>query len=320
MKFSIIVPVFNRPDEIKELFESLSRQTYTNFEVIVIEDGSSEKCEELLASFDWPFNYHYLYQENQGQGFARNNGMKIAKGDFFIIFDSDVIVPENYLEKVFEGIKKNQLDAFGGPDAAADDFSPWQKAMDFAMTSFWTTGGIRGALKDKSKYQARGFNMGISPKVFERTGGFMDPNKGEDIEWSIRIKKLGFKLELIPEAFVFHKRKSNFLSFIKQGFSFGQNRINVSRYHSGEVKLIHFLPFFFLLFVLGIFPAFVLSPIIFKFQIILLSIWSILIFINSGIRYRSFKIAFLSWLCSFSQLLSYGFGLFVEGLTKLIKG
>lgn len=320
MKFSIIVPVFNRPDEIIELLESLCLQSTKNFEVIVVEDGSTKTCKSQLGLRDWPFDIQYISQENQGQGFARNNGMKIAKGDFFVIFDSDVIVPKNYLTEVLDGINKNQLDAFGGPDAAAVNFSPIQKAMDFAMTSFWTTGGIRGALKAKSKYQARGFNMGFSRKVYEQTDGFIDPNKAEDIELSIRIKKMGFKLELIPDAFVYHKRKNTFLSFLKQGFSFGQNRINVSRYHRGEVKLVHLFPFFFLLFVLALVPSIIFYPLIFKVQMIMFSTWSMLVLISSGVKYKSLKIAFLSWVCSFSQLLSYGLGLFVEGIKKLIKG
>lgn len=320
MKFSIIIPVFNRPDEIKELFESLCHQSFTGFEVLIIEDGSTEKCEELLSGVDWPFSYRYLYQENQGQGFARNNGMKSANGDFFVIFDSDVIIPKNYLSIVSEAIMTNELDAFGGPDAAADDFTPLQKAMDFAMTSFWTTGGIRGKLKNKSNYQARGFNMGVSREVFEKTQGFIDPNKAEDIELSIRIKKLGFKLELIPEAFVFHKRKNTFRSFLRQGFSFGQNRINVSRYHSGEVKLVHFLPFFFLLFVLSLGFTWYISPLIFSLQVGLLLLWSKLLLLISGIKYKSVRISIMSLLCSIFQLLSYGAGFFSEGVKKLISG
>src|SRR5690606_1901585 len=157
-------------------------------------------------------------------GFARNFGMTRAGGDFFVILDSDVILPSDYLMVLKAAIQARRLDAFGGPDAAAEDFSNLQKAMDFAMTSFWTTGGIRGKLKDPSKYQARGFNMGVSRKVFESLGGFVDPNRGEDIEWSIRIRKSGFKLELVEEAFVYHKRKNTLLSFAKQAFSFGRNR------------------------------------------------------------------------------------------------
>jgi glycosyltransferase involved in cell wall biosynthesis len=222
MFFSCIIPVYNRPGELQELLRSLLAQTYTEFEVIVVEDGSTLRCDEVVTSFSQDLSLRYFYQENTGQGFARNFGMQQAKGDFFVILDSDVILPSSYFEALEKAIAVRSLDAFGGPDAAASDFSPLQKAMDFAMTSFWTTGGIRGKLKNPAAYQARGFNMGVSRAVFDRLGGFVDPNRGEDIEWSLRIKKAGFRLELVSEAFVYHKRKNTLWSFAKQAFSFGR--------------------------------------------------------------------------------------------------
>ena len=252
MFFSIIIPVFNRPGELSELLQSLTLQTISDFEVVVIEDGSTIKSDQILASFRDRLNLLYVFQENTGQGFARNKGMSLAKGRFFVILDSDVILPPDYLELLQNAIKSRKLDAFGGPDAAAADFSPLQKAMDFAMTSFWTTGGIRGKLKNPAAYQARGFNMGVSREVFARLGGFIDPNRGEDIEWSLRIKKGGFRLELVSEAFVYHKRKNTLWSFAKQAFSFGRNRVNVSRFHPEAIKLVHWLPTFFLLFLVSL--------------------------------------------------------------------
>ena len=172
MFFSVIIPVFNRPGEAKELLESLAQQSEKDFEVILIEDGSEYTCEKVAEDFNMKFPVRYLFQENQGQGFARNNGMKIANGDFFVILDSDVILPSDYLFLLKKAISSRRLDAFGGPDAADQSFTPLQKAMDFAMTSFLTTGGIRGKLKDPAKFQARGFNMGVSRQVFNKTGGF----------------------------------------------------------------------------------------------------------------------------------------------------
>lgn len=320
MLFSIIIPVYNRPGELAELLGSLSHQTFSQFEVIIIEDGSTISSEKVIDRFKDLFPIHYIRQENTGQGFARNHGMAQAKGDFFIVFDSDVIVPASYLEVLNKAILARGLDAFGGPDAAASDFSNLQKAMDYAMTSFWTTGGIRGKLKDPSKYQARGFNMGVSRKVFEQVGGFVDPNRGEDIEWSIRIKKAGFKLELVEEAFVYHKRKNTLWSFAKQAFSFGRNRVNVSRFHPEAIKLVHLLPTFFLIFLISI----LVNAAFFKFMLIphlvVFGVWAALVIYSASWKYQSILIGDLALLTSLIQLCSYGAGLVVELFKKSLKG
>jgi len=316
MLFSIIIPVFNRPGELAELLASLTCQTFSQFEVIVIEDGSSISSEKIIDRFKDLFSISYIQQENSGQGFARNRGMAQAKGDFFVVLDSDVIVPASYLEVLNQAILDRSLDAFGGPDAAASDFSNLQKAMDYAMTSFWTTGGIRGKLKDPSKYQARGFNMGVSRRVFEKIGGFVDPNRGEDIEWSIRIKKAGFKLELVEEAFVYHKRKNTLWSFAKQAFSFGRNRVNVSRFHPEAIKLVHLLPTFFLIFLISI----VVNAAFFKFLLIphllILFVWAALIVVSASLKNQSILVGELALLTSLIQLCGYGAGLVVELVRK----
>ncbi|MBC6368471.1 glycosyltransferase family 2 protein [Algoriphagus sp. AK58] len=316
MFFSVIIPVFNRPGELSELLQSLAQQSYGDFEVIVVEDGSVTRSDEVVQSFRGKLDLHYFFQQNTGQGFARNHGMEKARGDFFIILDSDVILPERYLEVLQEAIISRKLDAFGGPDAAAADFSNLQKSMDFAMTSFWTTGGIRGKLKDPSKYQARGFNMGVSKSVFVKIGGFVDPNRGEDIEWSIRIKKAGFKLELVEEAYVYHKRKNTLLSFAKQAFSFGQNRVNVSRFHPEAIKLVHWLPTFFLLFLISLginalFIKFLLTP-----QLLVFGVWAILVILNASWKYQSARVGMLALITSLVQLSGYGAGLVVELFRK----
>ena len=320
MFFSCIIPVYNRPGELKDLLSSLLSQTYTQFEVVVVEDGSTLRCDEVVTSFSQDLSLRYFYQENTGQGFARNFGMQQAKGDFFVILDSDVLLPPTYFERLQDAIESRSLDAFGGPDAAAADFSSLQKAMDFAMTSFWTTGGIRGKLKNPAAYQARGFNMGVSREVFVRLGGFVDPNRGEDIEWSIRIKKAGFHLELVPEAFVYHKRKNTLWSFAKQGFSFGRNRVNVSRFHPEAIKLVHALPSFFLLFLISLGVNLFFIHLLLIPHLLILGVWAFLVFAQSTWQYRSLLVGILTLCTSLIQLSGYGMGLLLELAIKWTKG
>lgn len=320
MKFSVIIPVYNRPEELRELLQSIIQQDFTDLEIVVIEDGSINDSSKIIEDFSDKLQIQYLVQTNTGQGFARNNGMKIALGDFFVILDSDVILPIDYLQKLSKSIDIRKLDACGGPDAADENFSALQKAMDFAMTSFWTTGGIRGKMKDPAKYQARGFNMGVSKKVFEATGGFVDTNQGEDIEWSIRIKKAGYKLELVQEAFVYHKRKNTLVSFAKQAFSFGRNRVNVSRFHPGAIKLVHMLPTAFLLFCLTLPLLYFMNKMLFQLGTGLFLFWSLGVILSSTVQNKSINVGLLSWLTSISQLWSYGLGLPLEFLKKSMKG
>lgn len=320
MFFSCIIPVYNRPGEIKDLLGSLLPQTNTQFEVIVVEDGSTLRCKEVVDAFADQLTIHYFFQENTGQGFARNFGMQQAKGDFFVILDSDVLLPRTYFEVLEQAIATRSLDAFGGPDAAATDFSPLQKAMDFAMTSFWTTGGIRGKLKNPAAYQARGFNMGVSRGVFEQLGGFVDPNRGEDIEWSLRIKKAGFRLELVSEAFVYHKRKNTLVSFAKQAFSFGRNRINVSRFHPEAIKLVHALPSFFLFFLISLAVNLSFFQVLLLPHLLVLGIWATLVVGQATLQYSSPIVGILAGLTSIVQLCGYGSGLLVELVLKWREG
>ena len=320
MFFSCIIPVYNRPGEVKDLLSSLLPQTNTQFEVIVVEDGSTLRCKEVVDAFADQLSIRYFFQENTGQGFARNFGMQQAKGDFFVILDSDVLLPPTYFEELEKAISSRSLDAFGGPDAAATDFSPLQKAMDFAMTSFWTTGGIRGKLKNPSAYQARGFNMGVSRRVFEQLGGFVDPNRGEDIEWSLRIKKAGFRLELVAEAFVYHKRKNTLVSFAKQAFSFGRNRVNVSRFHPEAIKLVHALPSFFLLFLISLAVNLIFIQLLLLPHLLMLGIWATLVLSQATLQYRSPLVGALALATSVVQLAGYGLGLLWELVVKWTKG
>lgn len=322
MVFSVVIPVYNRPDEIRELLQSLTKQTFADFEVLVVDDGSDNPCKLVVESFREELKVRYFWIENISQGFARNFGMKLAKGQYFVLFDSDCIIPSQYFKVLDQAIKERKLDAHGGPDAAEENFSDFQKAINYSMTSVLTTGGIRGKLKDPSKYQARGFNMGLSRKAFEVSKGFVDPNRGEDIELSIRLKKAGFRLELVEEAFVYHKRKNTWQSFFRQSYSFGQNRINVSRYHPDAVKLVHLMPAVFLvgwLAVIGLmvigywFPAF---SVFISAGLSIYALWILAVFVHSTFLNKSIWVGLLSVFTAFGQLSSYGAGLMTEWVKK----
>lgn len=320
MIFSVVVPVYNRPRELKELLESLLNQDYPAFEVIIVEDGSSETSETIVKQFQDRLKVRYYFQHNQGQGFARNFGMEQAQGDYFVLFDSDCIIPSHYFSALYEELSARKLDAHGGPDAAAQDFSVFQKAINFSMTSLWTTGGIRGKLKDPTKYQARGYNMGMSRAVFQATEGFVDPNKGEDIELSIRIKQMGYRLELIEGAFVYHKRKNTLFSFFAQSFSFGRNRINVSRYHPGSVQLVHLLPLFFLLGWLSWLLLSSFVPVLKFLGVWTFGLWTLGVLVSATVQNNSLGVGLLAVLTSYGQLFSYGAGIFWESVRKAANG
>ena len=318
MYFSIIIPLYNRPQEIKELLETLTLQTYKQFEVLVIEDGSFYDAADIVKSFSDKLDVKYFVKNNEGQGFTRNFGFERAKGDYFVIFDSDCLIPENYLQIVNDALAKDYLDAYGGPDAAHPSFTPIQKAISYAMTSPFTTGGIRGNKKKIGQFHPRSFNMGISRQVWEKAGGFIITRSGEDIEYSIRINSMGFKIGLIPEAKVYHKRRTNFLQFYKQLHFFGRARINVYKFFPNELKLVHFFPAIFTLSLL-----FTAVSNIFHWQIavlcnFILALIILLIFFHSWSKNKSAKIAFLSLIASFIQLTAYGLGFMQDFVKRVI--
>jgi glycosyltransferase involved in cell wall biosynthesis len=318
MYFSIIIPLYNRPQEIKELLETLTLQTYKQFEVLVIEDGSVDDAADVVKSFADKLDIKYFVKENEGQGFTRNFAFKRATGDYFIIFDSDCLIPEDYLQIVNDSLAKNYLDAYGGPDDSHPSFTPIQKAISYAMTAPFTTGGTRGSKKAIGQFHPRSFNMGISRQVWEKAGGFIITRLGEDIEYSIRIHSLGFKIGLIPEAKVYHKRRTNFLKFYKQLHFFGRARINVYKFFPQGLKLVHFFPAFFTLSLL-----FTLIANLFSWRIsvlcnILLIVYILLIFFHAWSKNKSAKIAFLSIIASFTLLIAYGLGFMQDFLKRVI--
>ena len=308
MFFSIIIPLYNRPQEIAELLNTLTEQTYTQFEVLVIEDGSENDAREIVEGYRDKLDITYYFKENEGQGFSRNYGFARAKGNYFVVFDSDCLIPPDYLETVKNYLYEHPLDAYGGPDAAHHSFTAVQKAISYSMTSPFTTGGIRGNKKHIGQFHPRSFNMGISREVWEKTGGFILTRLGEDIELSIRIHTMGFKTGLIPGAKVYHKRRSNFGQFYKQLHFFGRARINIYKHFPAELKLVHFFPAAFTLFVgFSILSNILDWPATYLCNTLLLCIF-MLIFFHSWHVNRSIKVAFLSIIASFIQLTAYGLG------------
>ncbi|WP_179413835.1 glycosyltransferase [Mucilaginibacter sp. E4BP6] len=317
MFFSIIIPLYNRPQEIKELLETLTLQTYKDFEVLVIEDGSIKDAAAVIKAFEGKLNLRYFVKANEGQGFTRNYAFERAKGDYFIIFDSDCLIPAHYLQIVNDSLATNWLDAYGGPDDAHPSFTPTQKAISYSMTSPFTTGGIRGNKKGIGQFHPRSFNMGISRQVWEKAGGFIITRLGEDIEYSIRIHSLGFKIGLIPDAKVYHKRRTNFLQFYKQLHFFGRARINVYKFFPQQLKAVHFFPAIFTLFIIFTIISNIISWPIAHVCNIVLAIFTLLIFFHSWWKNKSLKIAFLSVIAAFIQLTAYGLG-FMQDFWKRV--
>ena len=319
LKFSIVIPVYNRPDEVAELLESLTKQTDKGFEVLVIEDGSSVPCQEVCDQYADKLDLHYYFKSNSGRSETRNYGMERASGDWFIIYDSDVIVPPQYIATVRAELAKNPVDCYGGPDAADDSFSDVQKAINYSMTSIMTTGGIRGAIKNKEKFSPRSFNMGISRKCFETVGGYKNMI-GEDIDMSIRIKVAGFKTTLIPEAYVYHKRRVDLMKFFRQVNTFGKGRVLLGELHPGSLKLVHLMPAAFVIGNIGLLAisCLLLAVGYWKWSLLFLApimLFVLGIFCESLIKNKSVKIALLSIVAAYMQLFGYGTGFLGECIT-----
>jgi glycosyltransferase involved in cell wall biosynthesis len=314
--YSVIIPVYNRPQEALELLQSLALQTYKNFEVIIVEDGSSEPCQHVVKQFEQQLQLNYYFKPNTGPGDSRNFGMNLAQGEYLIFFDSDCIIPEHYFERVEAHLNHTPLDAFGGPDAAHDSFSDIQKSINQAMTSFITTGGIRGRKNQLDQFQPRSFNMGISKKVYDQVGGFSDIHPGEDPDLSYRIMNAGFKTGLIHEAFVYHKRRIDFDKFYTQVNKFGKVRVILMKWYPEKTKLVYFLPAAFVLGSAFLVLLSLFTPVSFSLFFLL----TLIVFIEALLATNSPKIAAYSVLASYIQLLGYGIG-FIESYYKIkIKG
>ena len=319
MFYSIVIPVYNRPEELSELLESLTTQTYDEFEVLIIEDGSQKTSDHVVEQFSDSLNIRYYQKKNSGQGFSRNYGFERAKGDYFVVFDSDCIIPKSYFDTVNHYLSKNSADAWGGPDRALPTFSPLQKAINYSMTSLWTTGGIRGKKKNLGGFHPRSFNMGISREVYEKTGGYRITRMGEDLEFSIRIIRQGFKVVLIEDAYVYHKRRTSLQHFFWQLHFFGRARINIKRFYPEEVKTVHLLPTLFTGGLIASILFLLLDLQFFKWLIILYLIYAAVLFIDAFIQEKSLKISLLSVIAAFTQLSAYSIGFLTEYWRFLFK-
>ena len=312
--FSIIIPLYNRPAEIRELLDSLVQQTYKHFEVVVVEDGSTEKSEDIVASFRDRLEVKYFFKENSGPGLSRNYGAERASGDYFIFLDSDCIIPAEYLQEIENELSISPVDEFGGPDRAHESFTDQQKAINYSMTSILTTGGIRGKKKSMEKFHPRSFNMGFSRRVFETTKGFSGMRFGEDIDMSIRIMEARFQTRLFPAAYVYHKRRTSWKKFFKQIYNSGIARINLYLLHPASLKVVHLLP---ACFVAGVSVLVIGAILVSIWSLLPLLLWACLIFIDSLIENRSIVVAFYSICASFIQLFAYGIG-FIHAFFKRI--
>lgn len=303
-RYSVIIPVYNRPDEVDELLESLSHQTLKDFEVLVVEDGSSVPCKEVADKYRLSMEVRYYAKPNSGPGQTRNYGAERSRGEYLLILDSDCILPEGYLQAVEAELEREPADAFGGPDRAHASFTPVQKAINYAMTSFFTTGGIRGGKKKMDNFYPRSFNMGVRADVYKALGGFSNMRFGEDIDFSIRIFKNGYRCRLFPGAWVWHKRRTDFRKFFKQVHNSGIARINLYKKYPESLKLVHLLPAVFTVGVVLVLLASLVCP----WSLLLLLMFALVIFLDSSLRNRSVWIGALSVGAAFIQLTGYGSG------------
>ena len=315
LQFSFIIPVYNRPDEIKELLESfLNFDGKHSFEIVVIEDGSAETSEVIVNTFQKQLNISYYYKANSGPGDTRNFGMQKAKGNYFIILDSDVILPSFYLVNVKKFLAKSFYDCFGGPDAAHDSFTSLQKAINFSMTSFITTGGIRGGKQQIEDFQPRSFNMGLSKKAFLASGGFGKIHPGEDPDLALRLHKLDFKTALIESAFVYHKRRTSWSKFYKQVYKFGLVRPILNQWHPSSKSIVYWFPS---LFSLGLLVSIGLLFLEIVLPLYLYLLYFSLAFILALISNKSIVVAFHAIIAILIQFFGYGYG-FIKSTFELV--
>lgn len=316
MKYSVIVPVYNRPDEVEELLESLAKQTFGDFEVVIVEDGSTVRCDAQVQRYRDRLDIKYIYKENEGRSIARNVGIEASEGEVLVFFDSDCVIPPGYFETVDGKYCESQFDFYGGPDAAHSSFSRLQRAINFAMTSFITTGGIRGGRRAMEKFVPRTFNMGFSRRVYARVGGFREMFS-EDIDMSSRIKAAGYDARLFCDAYVYHKRRGNFAKFLRQVYVFGMSRITLTELYPGSLKAVHVLPALFL--VASV--AMIVLALVWKWWCVLpLALYVAAVLVTATATSRSLAVGLLAVPASFIQLWGYGAGFLKAWFARYVLG
>ncbi|SHI83118.1 glycosyltransferase family 2 protein [Bacteroides stercorirosoris] len=316
MRYSVIIPVYNRPDEVDELLESLTQQTFKDFEVVVVEDGSSIPCKETVEKYQKELDIHYYDKPNSGPGQSRNYGAERSLGEYLIILDSDCILPKGYLSAIEQELQTSHADAFGGPDRAHESFTDIQKAINYSMTSFFTTGGIRGGKKKMDKFYPRSFNMGVRRDAYTALGGFSKMRFGEDIDFSIRIFKGGYQCRLFPDAWVYHKRRTDLKKFFKQVHNSGIARINLYKKYPESLKIVHLLP---AAFTLGVAILLLGAPFC-LYSLTPIALYALLVCADSAIQNRSLLIGIYSIAASFIQLIGYGTGFWRAWWNRCIRG
>ena len=314
LDYSFIIPVFNRPEEIRELLQSMLKLQFSRpFEIVIVEDGSTVTCEAVVKEYQDRLKINYYFKENSGPGDSRNYGMKKAQGNYFLILDSDVLLPENYLQEVDSFLSTNYYDCFGGPDAAHDSFTDVQKAINYSMTSLFTTGGIRGNKQAVNKFQPRSFNMGLSKKAFLASGGFGLIHPGEDPDLALRLQKLGFQTILIPDALVYHKRRIDWNKFYIQVNKFGMVRPILNSWHPASAKITYWFPS---LFIVGLVFSLLLAMLGFSLFLSFYILYFVIIGLDAGIKNKSGYIGIAAIMATFIQFLGYGVG-FLNAIWKL---
>lgn len=316
MRYSVIIPVYNRPDEVDELLQSLAQQNFSNLEVIVVEDGSSISCKEVVEGYQEKLDIYYYRKPNSGPGQTRNYAAERSKGDYLIILDSDCILPERYFDAIEEELQMAEADAFGGPDQAHESFTDMQKAINYSMTSFFTTGGIRGGKKKMDKFYPRSFNMGVRRKVYQDLGGFSEMRFGEDIDFSIRIFKEGYSCRLFPAAWVYHKRRTDLKKFFKQVHNSGIARINLYKKYPESLKIVHLLP---AVFTVGVATLLAGAPFC-LYTLLPIAFYGLLVCADSSVRNRSLRVGIYSIAASFIQLIGYGTGFWRAWWNRCVLG
>ena len=310
---SFIIPVYDRPDEIRDLLNSMAEQTDRDFEVVIVEDGSKISCKKECDDFADSLNLKYFYKDNEGRSIARNYGIDRAGEDFFVFIDSDCILPPGYVETLKKELSSRRIDCYGGPDAAHESFSDVQKAINFAMTSFLTTGGIRGGKVSMEKFVPRTFNMGFSRKVYDTVGGFREMFS-EDIDMSTRIRNAGFNPLLLTDVFVYHKRRVDFKKFWRQVHVFGMSRITLQLLYPGSMKLVHWLPALFVIFAIAMIVGAFFSLIC----IVPLVLYFLALFVWGSISMKSLKRGWLGMIAGAIQLFGYGTGFLRAYIWKIL--
>ncbi len=318
MFYSIIVPTFSRPDEVTELLTSLESQQNKNFELINADGSLDDSVKQVIEKHHDKLELKYLHKKGLGISESRNWGVEDARGDYVVFFDSDCVIPPQYFKVVNELLSIDPLDAYGGPDRAGKSFNNKQKAISYAMTSFYTTGGIRGRKSHVGQYQPRSFNMGIRRTVFNALGGFSGLKVSEDIDLSMRLNKSRYRTGLIEEAYVFHKRRSTFYKFFRQVFSFGNGRVDLQIRHGDALKPVHMLPSVCVLYLVCGIVASLFSKGLFILWLGSVIVYMAAIFLDAAIQNRSLLVGFMSVYAAFVMLTGYGLGMIKSALMRFV--